>query len=155
MAMYGDWDSLVAAAEKKVTRILKQDVAPIVEEIVQSHIQSDIYYAYSPRPGAWVNGTTYQRRHSLENNVVSSLSDSETLFVTSTATASPSVVKGYSFRNRYPGAFLKMLESGNTGIWRKGFPRPAISNAQAEIDDNLQNGSISQAIEKGIKREFN
>lgn len=155
MAMYDDWDSLVAAAEKKVTRILKQDVAPIVEEIVQSHIQSDIYYAYSPRPGAWVNGSTYQRRHFLENNVTSSLSDSETLFVTSTATASPSVVKGYSFRNRYPGAFLKMLESGNTGIWRKGFPRPAISNAQIEIDDNLQSGSISRAIEQGIKREFN
>jgi len=155
MAMYDDWESLVSAAEKKVARILKQDVAPIVEEILQSHIQSDIYYAYSPRPGAWVKGTTYKRRHILEKNIASSLSDSETLFVTSTATASPSVVKGYSFRNRYPGAFFKMLESGNTGIWRKGFPRPVVSNAQMEIDDNLQSGSISRAIENGIKREFN
>lgn len=155
MAMYNDWESLVAAAEHKVAKILKQDVAPIVEEIVQSHIQSDIYYAYSPHPGAWINGSTYQRRHVLENNITSSLSDNKTLFVTSTATASPSVVKGYSFRNKYPGAFLKMLESENTGIWRKGFPRPAISNAQAEIDDNLQNGSISRAIQNGIKRELN
>ena len=154
MAIYGDWDSLVAAAEEKISIILKQDVAPIVEEIVQSHIQSDIYYAYSPRPGAWIKGSTYQRRHTLENNISSSLLDGETLFVTSTATASPSVVKGYRFQNRYAGAFLKMLESGNTGIWRRGFPRPAITNAQTEIDDNLQNGSISRAIERGIKREF-
>lgn len=155
MALYDDWDDLVSAAELKIATILKQDVAPIVEEIVQSHIQSDIYYAHTPRPGAWINRTTYQRRHALENNIVSSFSDKETLFVTSTASASPSIVKGYSFRNRYPGAFLKMLESGNTGIWRRGFPRPVINNAQIEIDDNLQGGSISRAIENGIKREFN
>lgn len=155
MAMYDDWDSLVVAAEKKVTQILKQDVAPVVEEIVQSHIQSDIYYAYSPHPGVWVNGSTYERRHALENSIYSSITDGDTLLVTSTATASPSIINGYSFRNRYPGAFLKMLESGNTGIWRKGFPRPAIGNAQTEIDDNLQSGSISRAIENGIKREFN
>ncbi|MGN1154787.1 MAG: hypothetical protein ACI4TK_01275 [Agathobacter sp.] len=154
MPMYDDWDSLVEAADKKVTRILKQDVAPVVEEIVKSHIQSDIYYAYSPQPGAWINGTTYQRRHILENGVYSTV-ENDTLFTTSNATASPSIIKGYSFRNRYPGAFLKLLEIGNMGIWRKGFPRPAVSNAQIEIDDNLQSGSISRAIENGIKREFN
>lgn len=154
MTEYSDWSSLVSAAEDKVSEILKRDVAPVAEEIFQSHIQSDIYYAYSPRPGAWIKGSTYQRRHELENNVSSSLSEKSTLFITSTASASPSIIKGYSFRNRCPGAFLELIESGKTGIWRKGFPRPAVSHAQIEIDDNLQSGSIMRAIEKGIKREF-
>lgn len=154
MAVYENLEDIISDAQRKITNILKQDVAPIAEEIVKSHIQSDIYYAYSPRPGAWIGGTTYQRRHILEDSVSSFLTNGDTLCITSTATASPSIVKGHSFRNRYSGAFLEMLESGNTGIWRRGFPRPAIAHAQLEIDDSLHGGAIARAIEAGIKREF-
>lgn len=154
MGFYADWGSLVAAAEQKVATILKQDVAPVAEEIVKSHIQSDIYYAYTPQEGAWVNGSTYQRRHVLEDSIESTMLSNNTLLITSNASASPSILKGSGFRASAPGAFLQMLESGNTGIWKKGFARPAIAHAQIEIDDSIQGGALSSAIERGIKREF-
>lgn len=154
MATYGDWETLVAAAEKKVQRILKQDVSPVVEDIVKQHIQTDIYDVYTPKAGAWLGGT-YKRRHALEENIITLFPTPSISITTSTATASPSVVKGYSFRNRYPGAFLKLLESGNMGIWKNGFPRPVISNAQKNVDKSLKSGAIASAIKNGIKREFN
>lgn len=148
---FSDWDDLVNAVDSKLSVILEKDVAPIAEEILNKHIKSDIYDAYTPKENGWVNGTTYQRRHLLEDAVTSMLIDSNTLLVTSTTTASPSIINGWSFHNRYPGAFLKLIESGNTGIWKSGFPRPAVTNAQEEIDDS---NKITSAIKQGIKREI-
>lgn len=152
---YDDWDSLIRAVNDKTQKILQTDVAPVAEKILKKHIKLDIYNAYTPKHNGWVTGdghrTTYQRRHELENNISSYMLNNDTLIITSTATASPSVVKGYSFRNRYPGAFLKMLEVGNTGIWKGGFPRPAVKNAQNEIDSSKK---ITDAIAKGIRREI-
>ena len=148
---FSDWASLVSAVDQKATAILKQDVAPVAEDILKKHIKSDIYNAYTPKPNGWVNGTTYQRRHVLEGAVTSLMPDPHTLIVTSTATASPAVVPGWSFHNRYPGAFLKLLESGNMGIWRGGFPRPAVSNTEADFETNKK---LHSAIKNGIKREI-
>lgn len=171
---YSDWDSLVAAAQKKCATILRRDVAPIVEKIVKDHIEKDIYGAYSPKPGAWklskikqsvrgvyedrvkddTNKDTYKRRHTLTDDVYSEMSgaNNDTLLTTTNTAPSPSVVPGWSFHNRRQGAFLQLLESGNMGIWKSGFPRPAIGNAQKEIDNSSR---VSRAIENGIKREFN
>lgn len=153
MLQYSDWNSLTSAAQEKCGRVLVEHVAPVAEKIVKKHIASDIYSVYTPISGGWVNGATYQRRHVLENNMYHSLNNaSDELLVTSNATASKSVVKGFSFHNRRPGAFLKLLETGNMGIWRNGFPRPAIGNAQAEID---KSSAISQAIRAGLNQIFN
>ncbi|MBR4021284.1 MAG: hypothetical protein IKI94_01595 [Ruminococcus sp.] len=148
---FSKWDDLVNAVDNKLSVILEKDVAPIAEEILKKHIKSDIYDAYTPKENGWVNGTTYQRRHVLEEAVTSIMLDKNTVLITSTATASPSIVNGWSFHNRYPGAFLKLIESGNTGIWKNGFPRPAVSNTQDEIDNSNQ---IASAIKRGIKREI-
>lgn len=150
-AYFSDWDSLVEAVESKAEKILRDDVAPVAEALLKQHIKSDIYDVYTPHENAWVNSSTYQRRHVLEESITSFISDKNTLLITSTATASPAVVSGWSFQNRYPGAFLKLLESGNMGIWRQGFPRPAVSNTQNEIDGSPQ---IKSAIRNGIKREI-
>lgn len=147
---FSDWNSLVSAVEATIPNILKKDVAPIAEKILRQHIEADIYGTYTPKLGAWVNGSTYQRRHVLENSV-SSFIDGDVLTVTSTATASPSVVKGYSFSSEEDGAFLKLLEKGKMGIWKNGFPRPAVSNTQKDFKSN---GELRAAIQKGIKREI-
>lgn len=147
--MFTDWESLVSASDKQLASILKKDVAPVAEEILLEHIKTDIYGAYTPKPGAWVHGTTYTRRHVLEDAITSYMLDSHTLLTTSTATASPSVVKGYSFSNRYDGAFLKLIEVGNTGIWRGGFPRPAVANTEREFDGSQK---LNKAILRGIER---
>jgi len=110
---------------------------------LRERIAEDIYAIYTP--------AYYQRRHVLEQNVEGDLTNPGTLLVTSTADASPSVVPGYSFENRYPGAFLEMLEVGNMGFWRRHFPRPAVAMAQGIIGSSSE---IRRAIEAGIRREF-
>lgn len=151
MPDYGSWEELCDAAQKKCHDVLKRDVAPVAKEIVKKHIQRDIYDVYTPTPHGWVNGTTYQRRHVLNSSVYCEFVNDDEIMVTSRATASKSVVPGYSFHNRRPGSFLKLLETGRMGIWRNGFPRPAIGNAQKEIDHS---SAIRNAIQSGLDRYF-
>lgn len=145
------WEELVSAVDAKASKILKQDVAPIAEDILKRHIKSDIYDVYTPKENGWVNGETYKRRYALEQAITTLVQDKNTILVTSTATASPAVLSGWSFHNRYPGAFLKLLEVGNMGIWNGGFPRPAVANTQNEIDSS---SAIENAIKSGIQREI-
>lgn len=151
MKIYSDWESLVSGAQDACHTILDTDVAPIARDIVKKHIKTDIYDAYSPKPNAWVNGTTYQRRNLLTSSVYHKFIKDDEILITSDAPASKSVVKGYSFRNRRSGAFLSLLESGNMGIWRRGFPRPAIKNSQQEINTS---DKVDKAIQRGLRREF-
>lgn len=151
MPDYRSWEELCDAAQKKCHDILKRDVAPVAKRIVIEHIQSDIYDVYEPIKNGWVNGTTYRRRNVLKGSVYHTFIHDDEIMVTSNATASKSVVPGYSFHNRRPGSFLKLLETGNMGIWRNGFPRPAIGNAQKEID---QSSKIRDAIQSGLNRYF-
>lgn len=151
MPDYGSWEELCDAAQKRCHDILKRDVAPVAKEIVKKHIQSDIYDAYTPITNGWVGGKTYQRRYVLGGSVYDTFINDDEIMVTSNATASKSVVPGYSFHNRRPGSFLKLLETGRMGIWRGGFPRPAIGNAQKEID---RSSAIRDAIQSGLNRYF-
>lgn len=153
MPDYSNWDELCNAAQKKCHDILGKDVAPVVKEIVRKHIKEDIYDAYTPIPNKWINGTTYHRRHILENSIYHEFIHDDEIMVTSKATASKSVVPGYSFHNRRPGAFLLMLETGDMGFWRKGFPRPAIKMAQEEINEDRRS-VIKNAIQSGLDRYF-
>ena len=146
---FDDIEDLLDAVESRLTDVLMEDVAPVVEKILLKHIKTDIYGAYTPKPGAWVNGTTYQRRHVLEDGITSKVMNGDTLLVTSEATANQSVVKGYHFSNRYEGAFLQLLESGHMGIWRNGFARPAVANAQREAEES---SAVNNAIKRGLKR---
>jgi len=139
----GDWVALVEQAQANLDYILQHDVSPIAERILAERIQADIYDVYTP--------SYYQRRHVLEDNIAGDLISPGTLLVTSTAGASPSIIPGYTFENRYPGAFLEMLEVGNMGFWRRDFPRPAVSMAQGEVD---RSSEIRSAIKAGIQREF-
>ena len=139
----GDWESLTYQAQETLDWILRYDVRPIAEEILRQRIAADIYAAYTP--------SYYHRRHLLEQNVDSDLIAPGTLLVTSLADAGPSIVPGYNFEERYPGAFLELLEVGNMGFWRRSFPRPAVYMASGIIE---RSSDIRNAIEAGIEREF-
>ncbi len=152
MPDYDSWETLTAAAQEKCKLILEKDVAPIAKDILKRHIRIDIYDTYTPIPNGWVNGQTYKRRHVLDNSVYHSFISDDEILITSNATASKPVIKGYSFHNRRPGSFLKLLETGRMGIWAHGFPRPAVGNAQAEIN---RSSAIKSAIRAGIARQFN
>jgi len=153
---YTSFSALENGINNDIQTILERDVAPIMEEILREHIQSDIYDvdADTPKEGAWIHGTTYHRRHVLESSIIHYFNKRETqINVTSRATASPSVCKGWSFHNRRPGVFLQMLENGDMGFVMKSprvastFPRPALSNAQEEINGNPL---ILDAIRRGL-----
>lgn len=158
---FSDWESLVSAVDAKATKILQKDVAPVAEDILKKHIKSDIYDVYTPKTNGWVlkvgqtaNGrdkyvrATYQRRNDLIDAVYSRMMGEHTLFITSKAKVNTPVSGVFA---NHEGAFLELLESGNMGLWRGGFPRPAVSNAQSDIDTSRD---IKSAIKNGIQREI-
>lgn len=144
-------EDLITAISSAPTEDAIKLIADEVEAILLKHIKSDIYGAYTPKPGAWVGGSTYSRRHVLENGIKSTLEADGTLLTTSEAPSGQCVVRGYSFSNSDSG-FLRLLESGHMGIWRNGFARPVVANAQKEVDNS---GKIRSILENGMKRAVN
>lgn len=148
---FDDIDDLIKAVGSAPTDDVIQLIANEVEDILLKHIKSDIYAAYTPKEGAWVRGTTYMRRHVLEGGIKSTLEADGTLLTTSDAPAGQSVVRGYNFSNADSG-FLQLLESGHMGIWKHGFARPVVANAQKEVDNSPKIRSI---LEGGMKVAMN
>lgn len=153
MPDYGSWEELCEAAQGRCKDILNRDVAPVAKDIVKKHIQKDIYDAYALIPNGWIGGQTYQRRHVLENSIYHKFTsnDGDEIIITSNGRPSDPVVKHSVFDSSVPGAFFLMLEVGDMGFWRKGFPRPAIGNAQKKIDHSPD---IRAAIQSGLDRYF-
>lgn len=121
----------------------------VIEEgknVLYKHIQSDIYGAYTPKPGGWVGGTTYARRNSLSKGSLIAINEPDGM-ITITSTAVPGTPVGRGSISSEPGSLLKLIESDKHGLWRGGFPRPAVSNAQSEIDG----GALMSAIEKAFR----
>lgn len=161
------WEELAAAIDAVVPAVLESSVAPVMENIVTKHVRKDVYDAYTPKPGGWslsrmkpsvrsayaasAGDSTYHRRNSLYN-LKSEMQGRNTLITTTSSAPAPAVVKGWSFHNRRDGAFFQLLESGKTGIWRGGFPRYPIKNAQTEIDKGLvaPYSNLSKAIQSGF-----
>lgn len=121
----------------------------VIEEgknVLYKHIQSDIYGAYTPKPGGWVGGSTYVRRNSLSKGSLVAINEPDgTITITSTAVPGNPVGRG-SIRKE-PGSLLQLIEGDRHGLWRGGFPRPAVGNAQKEIDS----GALMSAIEKALQ----
>lgn len=158
MDNYDNYTDLVDDIKQEYTRRLVDEIKPIVFDILRKHIQTDIYDVYTPRENGWVEydeaagkwrrWVTYKRRYGLldtgkeyytvEDNS-SGNAVSLTLFATIDEQVSPFPRK-HAFKYSDHGAFLKLLEVGRLGIFTAArfggspFPRPAVSNAQAEID---------------------
>lgn len=135
-----DLDALCDAAIDAVAAktILMDYVAPVVEDILRKHIDQDVYGAYSP--------TVYSRRGSLTAGVQSRMIADDELLVTTIAQPNR---PASGWASSGDGAFLYMLEVGDLGWWRKGFPRPAISNAQRETD---RSSAVERAKKAGIRQ---
>lgn len=131
-------DVFRAAAQRSVEETVLIDyVAPVVENILRKHIERDVYKAYTPK--------VYKRRNSLTSTITSRMISSNELLVTATSQPNKPVSGWVSSGD---GAFLYMLEKGDLGWWRKGFSRPAISNAQREVDHS---SAVKQAKKAGLK----
>lgn len=151
MPSYDTWEGLCHAAQTKCSQILQKDAAPVATDIVKKHIKTDVYDAYTPRKNGWVGKTTYRRRHVMEGSLYTSVIAANEILITSRVNGNTSIVPGWNFTVSEPGDFFRFLEKGKTGIWKNGFPRPVITNAQKEINKSAE---IKTAIKAGIKREF-
>ncbi len=147
-----------------VNDIMLHEVADLVEEILEKHINEDIYAAYSPRityygkhpPVGWVSvggeggRYIYRRRWSLYENIIREIMG-DTLFVTSDASPNESVMgSGWTYNK---GGFIQMLGTNPGSAWHGRFARPALQNTQAEIESNgyIQR-AIAEAFSRGLKR---
>ncbi len=146
-------------SDSVIRDIMMHEVADVVEDILLKHIQSDIYGAYSPRIYSWsttppgwyrVNDEEiqYGRRGSLMSSAgIYKEMNGDELFMTSDVEANQAVIGTWAAQGH--GSFLQMLEVGPGPVWRGAFGRPAISNAQAEIDSSSE---IQTAFEAGLRR---
>ena len=153
---YSDFESLTQSIEKIIPEILKEDVAPVAENILKKNVKEKIYDAYTPKPNGWVKDTgnwfirmTYRRRNDIETGVYSRFMSNHTLFVSSEAKANTPVIGSFI---ESEGAFLKLLESGNMGLWKGGFSRPAVGQTQKDFSTSKD---IEKSIRRGITKKIN
>lgn len=140
-------------AQKILDEILEKDISVYTKAILSQHIWNDIYWAYTPKVGGWSSryantqgqhdaSGTYRRRYGLPRSVYSVLVESGVLMTTSDAKPRPPVKRSKSYPAQ-PGEFLLLLEgnssayNGGMGVWQGGFPRPAVTRAQREINHDM------------------
>lgn len=150
--IYGD---LLERLENAFNSSLEQYLA----SRLKFHIKQNIYDVYQPKPGAWVNGTTYKRRSVLERNIwhevnVDATKCTVSLSITSIGQPNKSIIFGMNPNSPgsgydYPGSFLEMLAAnkGHHGILPRDNGANRSRNAilgrhglQREIDRELKNG---------------
>ena len=111
---YESIEDFYAAVEAAMPVVMKEYVAPYVEDVLSRHIESDIYAVYTPKENGWVHGT-YQRRHALTWGIFSAI-DGDYLSTTSSAAPSRSIT-GAATWGSDGGEFFDCL---HLGIWVYG-----------------------------------
>ena len=157
MADFKSFESLAAAANRSCRQIMDKDLAPAIKQMLKEHIQSDIYEANPPpKPGAWVGGGTYVRRHMAEKKILHSFFESSGesgwMLVTSYAGPSKAILTGYHVYNNRSGALFRLLENNWRGfLRRKRKPAMVIPNVQRELATDAR---VSEAIKRGLRKHF-
>jgi hypothetical protein len=144
--VYRSVGEYVAAVEAAIPAAAENTIAVWVKEILRQYIARDVYGTYTPKPGGWVGGETYRRRHELVNSVEAWM-EGNTLVATSTGEPSYSILGGTVYGGD-EGEFLVLLASGNMGISGCQFPRPVIPQAQAAINSNI--GLLTDLLISGL-----
>lgn len=136
-----------------VSRDAAEVVAELGKEVLRARIEQNIYGHYTPRTGAWIGGTTYHARHDLADNVTAEIKPDGTILITTNAHVHGPIVRGAMFNDHGDpgGSFLKLLESGNLGIWRNGFPRRAVPIAQADVESSAFWNRVNSRLEMAGK----
>ena len=120
-------------------------IVPEMETILKKHIDKDIYGAYGPKQ--------YKRRMSLNKDFEAKIIDNNTIFVTNNAYPNkPARGRNGAWHAYHDGAFLEMLAGSNLGFWYEGFPRPAVANAQQEIDSSYKIKSAIAHAQRDLRR---
>jgi len=129
--------------KRKIDNTLKNEVSQITKEIIQEHIQTDVYNAGSPR--------VYVRRYYDgglidERNLVTDVKDN-TLTITDVAKFNPIGTTPSSSPDELTRQIVEGYGSKKT--WYSQ-PRPFMENANIELENN---NDVQKAIDDGLARQ--
>lgn len=164
MAYANSWDELMKNIKTKTTDVLKEDVFPIVREVIKDHVIDDVYVPGDGKyKGYW--GQTRQRNNgglTDDNNYRSRMVGGKMVVMNIAQSQEPILYNAGSEINfdsqEYETSFSKMINNGlcfdlthyfKTGERRKRPARPFIDNAQNEINANPSD--ILAALKKGLE----
>ena len=149
-----EWGDDLSELAVDISDAAVRKIMDLGEEVLRRHILSDIYGVDRRGEHSWVHRKKYERRNNLPNTVYS-YREGDVVWITASGEPDTPVRKNATFVSAEPGAFLALLESGNLGFLTRRspkymplFPRPAIRNAQAEVDSEAFQQRIKQIIEK-------
>lgn len=136
--MFSNQKELMAAINANIDAALQQ-AAPKVKEVLLSHIQSDIYDAYQPQK--------YERRGLLGSgeNIVWDVTDHTLTVKDMTPGNTPIGVGRTPAGNQLIGIIQTGAQGNGLGKWKGAFARPAVANAQDEVN---QSSIIHDALKK-------
>lgn len=144
------WNGKISAKDFEIPDEIFAAVQKMGEDVLRSHIETDIYGVDQRVENGWcrpvvgglegqTESATYERRHELPSTVYSER-EGDVVYVNAYGEANTPLFGYGVFTSVQPGSFLELLERGNLGFltqrtrYAPSFPRPALSNAQAEVD---------------------
>lgn len=133
MPEFNDLDSLLEFAQKEIKDSMETDVSQDMVEVVQEHVDTDVYEAYTPKD--------YIRTGMLKNNVRADMIDDNTLQITD-----PYIDEG---RN-----VTEIVETGQGYDWGYNLDerigeRPFLDNAAYDISEHdLDKESLTKSLKR-------
>lgn len=138
--VYKDFESLIAAVNRKVNTVVEKDVAPGLKDEIVSKAKANVYDAYSP--------TMYERRHTLDdpNNyqVIKDGDKTAIKFTKDHNTPIWSDVHRTSFIDWIERGYVPNYFNYDHYVWME--PRPFVSEVMSE-------GNIRQEVVNALRKK--
>lgn len=138
--VYKDFESLIAAVNRKVNTVVEKDVAPGLKDEIASKAKANVYDAYSP--------TMYERRHTLDDpNNYQVIKDGDKTAIKFTKDHNTPI-----WSNVHRTSFIDWIERGYVPnyfnydhyVWME--PRPFVSEVMNE-------GNIRQEVVSALRKK--
>lgn len=138
--VYKDFESLIAAVNRKVNTVVEKDVAPGLKDEIVNKAKANVYDAYSP--------TMYERRHTLDDpNNYQVIKDGDKTAIKFTKDHNTPI-----WSNVHRTSFIDWIERGYAPnyfnydhyVWME--PRPFVSEVMNE-------GNIRQEVVSALRKK--
>lgn len=132
--VYSNLNELFRDLEKEIQESLYKDVAPVVKEKMQDHVEEDVYQKYEPKK--------YERTGQLKEDIVIEKTDDGVAIIPMRT-------------DEETGNYIPtIIETGEGYTYNYGYayeqPRPFVENTRSEI---LNSGIHIKKLKEGLKRK--
>lgn len=166
MAYAASWDELMKNIKTKTTVVLKEDVFPVVREVIRDHVIDDVYVPGDGKYRGYWGQTRRENNGGLtdDNNYKCRMVGSGKMLVMNIAQSQEPILYNAGSEinfdsEEYKTSFSKMINNGlcfdlthyfKTGERKLRKARPFITNAQNEI--NSDPSYILAALKIGLEK---